>query len=1172
MHWAARPCTPNAAWAGARGAPAPVCRAVTGCAGLVDMAPAMVSASPPAAIHARASAGAHASAAAAFGGTATAATGAVEHRAGDGMAGLGEMDALAMLAGGAPAGDTMAPGTLCRSAVGTGATSASVSGAFATLPRPNSPVSVDYAKLEALFALGGSSAPPPSPAIVARQTAAMERLVRVHSREGFPVKELPSVTAVLSAALRAVRAGPERGGGALVRGVAGLANALGAAPFVRRSATDDLRHLPAVAELLTAMGEVFEGLESASVDELHALSPLLRACAGSVANIASGYGTRPPGGDSPTESAEALEASVVADGIAAAGPDARLYCTSQLAVCRSGVAAPLAGGLRAAVCGERARCVADGSLCETLVDALLQLSYHAPSARQAAAAGAVRAVAALINEAPDVSSSVVYMGAELLWNLLDAAPFARVEGRPDAVDAIGASAGLDDSVCAAAVRLASGALLAQPGAGFRRRDKELRNEGFVIMSLLAKGGANSPRGMAVNANEDAADLDARRSATETTASATCATLRESGALRLALLAATAPEVTLRANMLAEGDSFSELYADLSSCCLTRDDDDLELKPLAWSLCTALARRDVACREAVATSLVPRVLVAYLSSDSPPARRCDGSLTPPQLAALAGDAALALCALAPHCTAEVLAAGAPAAAIRATAARGAEPGGGGSGMRLLGALAAIDDAALPLVDAGAVEVSLDIFAGGGSVGSGAGAPVAASDTERRQAAQLVARLCRSLVRAAAADARARFRAAGGVSLLAAELTVLTGMDATLPSARALAAIDLVWAAVASERRSLARLVAGGGLTALLALLEAGAAEHAPLALACLADVLGYAPARELFHSWRSERTGRSAAHMVLALWEAEESVRGMRNDGGTLAEIDKPLAGDATLAVARPPAAIGVYGAAASTGSSSRPGSASRSAAGSPTSAGAVGAFGIGASGAAAIAAAAGSVDLLMRVYAVFVGFDDAELSYLAPSQRATLVGVRAYAALRRGEVWQDIEAELEAEGVRATAPDRARLDTAIVDGHNAASSVAAEQASHLGEAEAAASAREATFYANKMLQQELEAKARVHKRNRMTLTLKERLETKLRRERMLNRSFRSHGAEEAYEESAAQAAEGDLREDDREASDEGDLEASGAEVPTAPSPTVLAETAAGGPLSDAAAEAAGSTQ
>ena len=990
---------------------------------------------------------------------------------------------------------------------------------------------------------------------MSRQTAALERLVRVHGRAGFPVRDLGEVTEVLAVALQAARAvQAPRARSALGRAAAGLCASLGAAPFLRRTATDDLRHLPAVAELLAAMGGALPAAAGDEADGGAALEPLRRAVASAVANVASGYGTRPPGGDAPCDAAEACAR-------APQGADARVYCANQAAVCRSGIVCALTEGLAAAVATEHGAAARDGSLCEALTDALLQASYHAPSARQAAAAGAVGAVASLINTAEQVDATVVYMSAELLWNLLDAAPSRRREGGAEGVSA---------AVC----RLAGVALLPAERSGFRRRDKEMRNEALVMAAMLAKGGGQDEADEAEEAHAETGASNSAASAAEARA-ATCAALRRAGAVDVALVAATMPECSLVDNVTSllstraatTGDGADEeessapsspgakeaaaravqsaldayavaAPAQASAYCQTRDGNDVELKPLAWGLCTAMAEVDQQARAALAASPLAETLVAYLG-ERPPAARSDGRLDAPQLERLREDAALALCALAPVTPAEVLAAGAPAAALRMTATRVAT----GAGLRLLGALAAMPEAARALVDAGAVEVALDIFADG----LGGADDLGASDAERRAAAQLLAALCRARAPVDAAagdageDARSRLRAAGGISLLAAELTALAGADATLPSVRALAAVDLVWAAVAggTERRSLARLVAGGGLAALLALLECGASEHAPLALACLADVLRYEPARERFHSWRSERSGRSAAAVVLALWEAEEAVRGMRNEDGVLAALGRPLQGDTTLAVPRTSAAGGVYGA----GNEGHQ---------SPTSlsGGAKSAFGVGISAAAAVGEVVGGVDLLMRVYAVFasLGLDSDEvLGYLERQQKATLVAVRSYARFRFGEVWQDIEKELEGEGVKPTAPDRARMCAGIGAGCSAAASAADEQAVHLGAAGAAAAAVEATFYANKQLQVELEAKARVHKKSRMNVSMKERLEAKLKREQMLKMSFRPS---EGYE-------------DDEPADDKAPTM-----PPASPSPTAMLERVAEGLVSAAVNEAA----
>lgn len=59
-----------------------------------------------------------------------------------------------------------------------------------------------------------------------------------------------------------------------------------------------------------------------------------------------------------------------------------------------------------------------------------------------------------------------------------------------------------------------------------------------------------------------------------------------------------------------------------------------------------------------------------------------------------------------------------------------------------------------------------------------------------------------------------------------------------------------------------------------------------------------------------------------------------------------------------------------------------------------------------------------QVYAclALLGFD--QLGYLGPEDQALLLLVQHYASFRQGEVWQDIAARLDANGVKPTEDDR----------------------------------------------------------------------------------------------------------------------------------------------------------
>lgn len=129
---------------------------------------------------------------------------------------------------------------------------------------------------------------------------------------------------------------------------------------------------------------------------------------------------------------------------------------------------------------------------------------------------------------------------------------------------------------------------------------------------------------------------------------------------------------------------------------------------------------------------------------------------------------------------------------------------------------------------------------------------------------------------------------------------------------------------------------------------------------------------------------------------------------------------------------------------------------------------------------------------------------LAALDLATLCAVEAYVVLREGEVWSGITEQLAAEGCKPVATDRARLEAALNRTKAEVASVVAKQREIFSAAAKAAAEAEAAFYSDARAQAEMDAQAKVYKRSRSSLTMKERLEAKLKKEDMLKRSLQLH--------------------------------------------------------------------
>ncbi len=149
---------------------------------------------------------------------------------------------------------------------------------------------------------------------------------------------------------------------------------------------------------------------------------------------------------------------------------------------------------------------------------------------------------------------------------------------------------------------------------------------------------------------------------------------------------------------------------------------------------------------------------------------------------------------------------------------------------------------------------------------------------------------------------RFRKVGGVSMLirylkacVVDATGRAGGEFSTTGTRprvAIAAAFATHAACVGNVRSEARLLADGGIDALLDLVEAAPATLRPLALTALADLSRNPISHVCVRCWRSEKTGHSAGRMLLTLWQEEETRLGVVHDEhtGAVNNFARPLDG------------------------------------------------------------------------------------------------------------------------------------------------------------------------------------------------------------------------------------------------------------------------------------------
>lgn len=636
--------------------------------------------------------------------------------------------------------------------------------------------------------------------------------------------------------------------------------------------------------------------------------------------------------------------------------------------------------------------------------------------------------------------------------------------------------------------------------GHRVADKEVRNELLITARLLAE------------------DPGSR------------AGLRAAGLADTALAIAVHPEM---------GPPPSD--GAVKPFAMTTAPQDFEMKRLAWLLVAELSDDEIGI--AVARKGFLACALAFLSPFG-------GGVSPSAAAAAAGGVAVTwwsrsqlrdlqelalrlLTRLAPLCPVEMATLGACNAAVAViSAASPADDGLRAAAISLAVQLAAMEGFVGRLGGAGGVEAALRAFEGevgelsgrggwcGGSVGgghtshggvvlgdsgyghgyfsdeisgdfvdtprSGAGGrgvlPGTSEDPVRLGAAALLAALCRGH----GGNARA-FRKAGGVVAIKGGIDAMAATDAAVPIALAAATLSALWRCVVFDAKNCAHFLAAGGMESLLNLLQTCHPTLRPVLLSVTADILENPKTHLFFHEWRSAGcataapapvpAGTQGVTLVLNLWRTEEFKTGVVRGDGVIANATRPLAGTLDAAKSSGEALGGTYTML----SKARAAEAERT----------------------AEAARRGVDGIMSRVFAVcsLLGFDNLRRS-AAHADALTLLTVERYVDFKEGEVWEDTRAVFEAEGMVPTGRDRQAIAEAIATAHATAGALAESQRVMVAVQVAAAAAAEAEYYVEMRRQHATEADARTYKKDRSSLTMKERLGIKLKKEEMLARSFR----------------------------------------------------------------------
>lgn len=888
-----------------------------------------------------------------------------------------------------------------------------------------------------------------------RHIVAIERLCA--DGEGFALQDLPKCQKILELTIALI--GQEDGAGALfIEPAIKLVRALGR-PFVKKAATDEVKLLGNASDVMLALGRLFEILTASSAS----VKPLKIAATETLRSFATAHGPRP--------NVLEMRATIPETDI---GSGQRQYLTNQMLISRSGVCSHVVKGLASAICN------GDIELCLSLLTTILSFSFTASNCEQLASGGLIACLPSLLSVGYQVEMTALTI--DIFWNLLENAPEAsnRAIASPHG-ESLSSLAGIisngeeDASIPPLSLQLAvslSTLFKDVLGQGFREVDKELRNNVLVVLSLLL----------------DSTSVESSASLYEFAMGC-----KDAGLFDASLAVASSPESG------SDGTPYARPWA------LTTEELDLEAKLLTWNIIVSSA---VILGEPVVESIegsgLMQTLLTYVRA-SLPLPSCVERWNSDRRANLRSSALASLHRLAPLLSACFLKSeGATAVLSVISAATGSDMSGNSyvsvtgsqveAALRQLTALCSLGgpDVAEALGAAGAIPIVLDLIKKWRQTGPKmtvqprhqgtvtlAGGPLMPEDASSQKACALMLLSAMCSIHPGTDvpqnDNWRRLRKAEGIAVLIQELESLQQLDPTLPSQLALACFGAVWACIVPDRKNAARFLVSEGMDHALDAIEHGHPSHRPVILSLLCDLVENPRALPFFHEWRSAINQLPAASHLIRIWKEEDTLRGLTQDG-ILANTISPLKGMDKRTRWIPPESI-AYG-------NSLPHRRAQL---------------------QAVSDACSSDQLLAKIYALLKMAGMSTISsYVSLEDQSSLCLIEKFTKFKQGEVWRQIKNELEAEGVRPTAPDRLRLVSGLSLAESLAEAVALAQKSIRDQHMTAIANQEAKFFGDAMAQTKYETEMKFFglEKDKSRLTLGEIRDAKAKRAEMLARSLK----------------------------------------------------------------------
>lgn len=280
-----------------------------------------------------------------------------------------------------------------------------------------------------------------------------------------------------------------------------------------------------------------------------------------------------------------------------------------------------------------------------------------------------------------------------------------------------------------------------------------------------------------------------------------------------------------------------------------------------------------------------------------------------------------------------------------------------------------------------------------------------------------------------------------------LLVYSDRDPERSEALLISVLDCLWNAVVGSGRNAARFLALDGLSALLMLLEAVPSLLHGQILGCIADVCEHPEAVTELLAWRSDRTGRDAPQLLVALWLEQDALLDIGDErSGVLRNLERPLEGTGVMRQAYS-TELGSMLQAVDDAERTAYGARSLN----PIR--------------EAVSSELEQQDVKAKIFSVFCkcAFKDTNLT---KQEKVHLQLIRAYADLRTGAIVEDVVGELDAALVRPITPDAERLEAKMADTRGHIDALVEQQDTLRSEIAREEEADEMTFLESIKMQQE----------------------------------------------------------------------------------------------------------